>query len=132
MNYEEIRSAFAKTVSRVYSPYEVRRGAFDSGAGAAGDFQADRCFCEFAKRHHRALVAGARGIPHFLGRSQTTACLSAPPFLFWSAIAMDVNLIYKQIHREPFKPFPITMNNGREFYIRHPINLGGRFSHLPD
>jgi hypothetical protein len=43
---------------------------------------------------------------------------------------MDVNLIYKEIHREPFNPFTITMNDGREFYIRHPELISAGDFHI--
>jgi hypothetical protein len=39
---------------------------------------------------------------------------------------VDVTVIYKEVHREPFMPFTLRMNDGREFRIRHPefISVG--------
>ena len=33
---------------------------------------------------------------------------------------MNVKAIHREIHREPFIPFTLKMNDGREFTIRHP------------
>jgi hypothetical protein len=33
---------------------------------------------------------------------------------------MDAAVIYMAAHRIPFLPFTLIMNDGREFYVRHP------------
>lgn len=33
---------------------------------------------------------------------------------------MDTNTIREAIRRQPFKPFTLRMNDGREYYIPHP------------
>jgi hypothetical protein len=33
---------------------------------------------------------------------------------------MDTNTIREAVLRRPFKPFNLSMNDGREFYIPHP------------
>ncbi len=33
---------------------------------------------------------------------------------------MDLNVILKAMHNLPFRPFVLTVNDGREFLIHHP------------
>jgi hypothetical protein len=44
--------------------------------------------------------------------------------------AMDVTVIYKERHREPFTPFTLQMNDGREFRVRHPEMISVGDSHV--
>ncbi len=44
--------------------------------------------------------------------------------------AMDRIVINQVAHGEPFRPFTLMMNDGREFYIRHPEVISVAATHV--
>jgi hypothetical protein len=43
---------------------------------------------------------------------------------------MDLVVINKVAHSEPFRPFTLMMNDGRDFYIRHPELISVADTHV--